>query len=105
MAAEAGDPELLGVIYVVGGSRMGGLVLVRHLAEGLGLPPGPGLLYHLEGAEGFPRAWRGVCGRLDGALAGEGEVARFVGAARRTMEEFFGLYGALGRELLGEGAR
>jgi len=91
----------LGCAYVVVGSRMGGLVLERHLSRALELErePGRGLDYHLSGARGFPQRWRGLCGALSSHITGPAEGMAFGKAAVAQMRAFYDLYSALGEEL------
>lgn len=90
----------LAAAYVVVGSRMGGRVLVRHLARCLDVPQelGVGLDYHLEGHEGFPQRWRQICASLGEHVAPH-ERESFALAGEVAMQCFYDLYQALGREL------
>jgi heme oxygenase len=58
--------KLLGVLYVLEGSRMGSLVLAKPVARSLGLQPalGVGLDYHLEAAAQRPQLWQQFRGTL-----------------------------------------
>jgi heme oxygenase len=51
--------KLLGALYVLEGSRMGSMALVRPLALAFGLTPQPGvgLDYHLDGIAARPQRW------------------------------------------------
>lgn len=58
--------KLLGVLYVLEGSRMGSLALVRPLSKALGvaLHKGTGIDYHLDGAAQRPQIWQAFRAKL-----------------------------------------
>jgi len=58
--------KLLGVLYVLEGSRMGSLALVRPLSKALGvaLQKGTGIDYHLDGAAQRPQIWQAFRAKL-----------------------------------------
>lgn len=87
--APAGLAEALGILYVSEGSRRGGAVMGRHLAERLGLGPGGGLRFFLGAPGDQPAArWEALLALLAGQ-SGRGEpfCARAVAAACRCFEE------------------
>ena len=92
--AQLGRASLLGALYVLEGSRMGGRVVAPHLAKALDLPleSASGLDYHLQDQDAFPKVWAAYCEELDGLYRREWEREAFVLAAEATMEHLFELY-------------
>jgi heme oxygenase len=85
---------LLGCMYVLEGSRMGSMVLVKPLSTALNLElrPGNGLDYHLEGIEQRPHTWghfKGQMLALDLSAEDEAHVLR---GAQRTMQGLYAIY-------------
>ena len=58
----ATEAAALGSLYVLDGSRLGGRLIARHVAETLGLRPGEGLSYYGCHEAG---SWRAFCDRLN----------------------------------------
>ena len=86
--AFAGEAALLGGIYVLEGSRLGGALLRRSLPDGapcrfLAAPQPPG-------------AWRNLLAKLDSVLIGEREIDSAVDSARRVFRCFAAAAGAQG---------
>ena len=80
----AGSGERWGALYVIEGSRLGGMLLARRIGSG---QPAAYL-----GAKHLPGEWRALLGAIDAHAAGEAEPwrAAAVEGARRA----FGLYRA-----------
>lgn len=74
------DAAAWGALYVIEGSRLGGIMLARSVAEGW---PAAYL-----GAKHLPGEWRGLLAALDGAATGEAWIATAIDAAKAT----FALY-------------
>ncbi|MFI5760068.1 biliverdin-producing heme oxygenase [Streptomyces sp. NPDC051563] len=80
--AAASDPlALLGFLYVLEGSTLGGMILRRYVAEAYGLRDTDGVAYY---ASGDRERWAGFTARLNGALAGPGEPDRVITATARA---------------------
>ena len=77
----AGTAEAWGMLYVIEGSRLGGVMLSRQV--GIGLPARYLAARHQSGE------WRALLSGLDAAAEGDAWIARAVTAARAT----FDLYG------------
>jgi heme oxygenase len=76
--------SLLGALYVLEGSAMGGLVLKRHLAQALHLEEDKGLRYHAgHGPMSAPK-WLAIKQRLDQASLSPQERERVIHAANHT---------------------
>lgn len=92
------DPvSLLGLIYVIEGSRMGSLVIVKPLSAAFQVTPhdGQGLDYHTEGARKTPgrlAAWKA---RVEQLGLSDADVAIMESAAVRLMESLTSLYAKL----------
>jgi heme oxygenase (biliverdin-IX-beta and delta-forming) len=54
-----------GVVYVLEGSRLGGRIIARHLADRLELGPTSGAAFYAEDADGPRIRWPVLCDRLD----------------------------------------
>ncbi|MGW1772805.1 biliverdin-producing heme oxygenase [Streptomyces sp. NPDC002104] len=81
-AAAASDPgALLGFLYVLEGSTMGGMILRRYVAEAYGLRGTDGVAYY---ASGDRERWARFTARLNGALPGPGGQDGVVTAACRA---------------------
>jgi heme oxygenase len=81
----ANPAAVLGAIYVLEGSRLGGAMLKRGLR--------PDLPARFLGAAGEPGAWRRLAARLDDGLAEPDMLDAATGAAR----EVFGLFELAGQ--------
>lgn len=83
-----------GVGYVLEGSRMGSRVLVRPLAEALGVPPrlGVGLDYHLDSGTDPRGNWQSVIAALNALGTSEPARDAIVAAAVATFETMFALF-------------
>jgi heme oxygenase len=96
-SAAANSPlSLIGMIYVMEGSRMGSLVIAGPLAKALGTTPvaGQGLDYHTEGSQslrGRLGAWKQ---RVEQANFDESQIDAIQTAAVRLMDELNQLYQA-----------
>jgi heme oxygenase len=94
-AATSTSPwTLLGCLYVLEGSRMGSMVLVKPLSSALKveLRPGQGLDYHLEGMENRPRDW-GQFKACIAALELDAEQAQHtIQGAQLMMQGLFSIY-------------
>ncbi len=94
----ASDPvSLLGFIYVLEGSRMGSLVIVKPLSAAFQVAPhdGQGLDYHTDGARKTPgrlAAWKARVGQLG---LTESDVTIMEAAAVGLMESLTSLYAKL----------
>jgi heme oxygenase len=92
--AEIHPVSLLGFIYVMEGSRMGSLVIVKPLASGFQVAPhdGQGLDYHTEGARKTPgrlAAWKL---RVEQSALSDQEQAVVKDAAVGLMQSLNSLY-------------
>lgn len=92
-APPADDAACWGTAYVVEGSRLGGALLARRVADGL--PRTYLSAVHSKGA------WRGFVAALDQALTSDDRIDRAVHAARVT----FGLFETAGHRHLESPAR
>ncbi|MBL8800191.1 MAG: biliverdin-producing heme oxygenase [Planctomycetia bacterium] len=88
---------LLGSLYILEGSRMGSMVLVKPLSAALGVPPRPGqgLDYHLQGMADRPRAWQQFKAVLAALPLTDDQAEQVLAAAVRTMSGLHALYAAL----------
>lgn len=95
-AAGAPGPKwnLIGVLYVLEGSRMGSLALAPRLARALDVPmrPGSGLDYHLDGAADRMKNWPALRGRIAKLPIRPEDEADAVTAAVVTMSLLAELY-------------
>lgn len=89
--------KLVGSLYVLEGSRMGSMALVRPLSKALGIEvrPGTGLDYHLAGIATRPQDWQRFRGTLAGLPLTDSEQADVCAGATATMDGLFALYAAL----------
>jgi heme oxygenase (biliverdin-producing, ferredoxin) len=95
--AEVKPWALAGCLYVLEGSRMGSMVMVKPIAAAMGVPvaPGMGVDYHFEGMTTRPRAW-GVFKTAFNALPlDETQADDVLAAANATMQTLFDLYAAI----------
>src|SRR5262245_12746440 len=85
---------LLGVLYVLEGSRMGSLLLAGKLAGCLGVPcePGSGLDYHLDGGAERPKRWQRFKADVDAAPLSPAQQDDVVAAASGVVDRINGLY-------------
>lgn len=74
------DAAVLGALYVLEGSRLGGQLLRRNLPDGAPC--------RFLAAETAPGAWRALTQHIDKALPGEAEQADAVAAARAIFDNF-----------------
>ncbi|WP_439627320.1 biliverdin-producing heme oxygenase [Gemmata sp.] len=88
---------LLGPLYVLEGSRMGSMVLVRSLAPALRVDrrPGAGLDYHLDGIPTRPQEWQRFRAALAAAPLTDEQQADALAAAVATMRTLVALYAGL----------
>jgi heme oxygenase len=95
--AHTSPPALIGVYYVLEGSRMGSMVLAKPLSQSLAVPlkPGCGLDYHIEGLQQRPQQWQAFKERLDSLPLALANKDAIFAAAAATMEGLFDLYAAL----------
>lgn len=95
--ADEAPIRLTGALYILEGSRMGSMFLVKPLARALGVPevPGSGLDYHLLGLPQRPRAWQEFKAGLLGLVLPPAEAREVVHAATVTMRGLHDLYAAL----------
>ncbi len=89
--------SLLGAIYVLEGSRMGSMVLVKPLSKALGVPllPNAGLDYHLEGIEQRPHTWKQFKTFLTTLPLTDEEVDIVVASAADFMSNLYSIFAAL----------
>lgn len=89
--------KLVGALYVLEGSRMGSMALVRPLSKALGVEvrPGTGLDYHLAGMPTRPQTWGQFRGTLAGLPLTADQQADVCAGAAETMDGLFALYSAL----------
>ncbi len=90
--------SLLGVLYILEGSRMGSMLLAGSLAQAFGCPEvaGVGLDYHLQDVANRPQLWRefkSQCNRVVAQAATEESVLQ---GACATMEAMYHMYAAFG---------
>ena len=76
-------PSLLGAIYVVEGSSLGGVLIARMAADRLGLGPDTGTAFFTGDGRDTTRRWRAVVAALDGS-ADPATLAVSVQSARAT---------------------
>lgn len=89
--------KLAGALYVLEGSRMGSMALVRPLSKALAaeVRPGTGLDYHLAGIATRPQAWQQFRQTLAGLPLTDREQADVCAGATATMDGLFALYAGL----------
>jgi heme oxygenase len=88
--------KLLGALYVLEGSRMGSMVLLRHLSRAFSIPPTPGagLDYHADGIATRPQKWQQFRAALAGVPLTADQQADTCEAATAVMEGLCELYTA-----------
>ena len=96
--ADAAPAALVGALYVMEGSKMGSMILVRSLAKafGVGPTPGAGLDYHAAGMATRPADWqrfRAAVGALDLTAAEQDQAAA---GAVAVMDALVDLYATAG---------
>ncbi len=86
--------KLLGVLYVLEGSRMGSLALVRPLSKALGvaLQKGTGIDYHLDGAAQRPQIWQAFRAKLAQFPLTPEQMVEVQSAACHTMSVLHDMY-------------
>jgi heme oxygenase len=95
-AAHASPWALLGCLYVLEGSRMGSMVLVKPLSAALKveLRPGQGLDYHLEGMQTRPRDWMQFKARLTALELDADQTQQAIHGAQLMMQGLYAIYEA-----------
>lgn len=90
---------LLGVLYVLEGSRMGSLVLSRTLAHAFNVPVslGHGIDYHVRDMAQRVPQWKQFKGTLDSMAMSPDEQGDVLHGAERTFETLLGIYGQLSK--------
>ncbi len=88
--------QILGMLYVMEGSRMGSMVLFKPLAKALKIPPtvGNGLDYHIEGIAERPQQWLRFKTAFNSTSWKADEEITLVNATQATMSMLFALYEA-----------
>ena len=89
---------LLGALYVLEGSRMGSMILVKSLSRAWGVPAeaGHGVDYHLDPTGGRPQHWGRFRAQLAALQLAESEVQSAEAGAVLVMESLRGLYAGTG---------
>jgi len=77
---------LLGHLYVLEGSRLGGAVLRPRIEAAYGLDDGRGLAYHPAGGPAVATRWKAFKSRMEEAVRCHDESQTMVTAARRSFE-------------------
>jgi heme oxygenase len=87
---------LIGPLYVLEGSRMGSMALVRPVAKALGLEvrPNVGVDYHLDGMATRPQVWMQFKAKLAATALSDAQKENICRAAAVTMTALHGLYSA-----------
>ncbi|MCM1969258.1 MULTISPECIES: biliverdin-producing heme oxygenase [unclassified Streptomyces] len=96
-AAASDPPALLGFLYVLEGSTLGGAILRRYVAEAYGLRDTDGVAYY---ASGDRERWAGFTARLNAALPGPGEQDRVLAAVGRAYHHVAAISAALSTGLV-----
>ena len=81
------EPRLLGTMYVMEGSTLGGQLIARHLERTLGLAPGVGNSFFRSHAEHTGAMWRAFCGHLRFAVP-ESSAGETIEAAQQMFHVF-----------------
>lgn len=101
-AAADSDPlALLGFLYVLEGSTLGGMILRRYVTEAYGLSGTDGVAYY---AAGDRERWAGFTARLNGALPGQEEQEGVIAAAGRAYDHVAAISQALSTGLVATAA-
>jgi heme oxygenase (biliverdin-IX-beta and delta-forming) len=79
-----GIDSALGVIYVLEGSRLGGALIARQVAERFGLEEGRGAAFFSSEGRNVGREWRALADALRGSLVSSEAQANAVLAAQQT---------------------
>ncbi len=89
--------KLIAPLYVLEGSRMGSMVLVRHLSRAFGIAPqaGAGLDYHLDGIATRPQKWGQFRAKLATVPLTTEQQADVCAAAVAVMEGLHERYSAV----------
>lgn len=97
-AAAASDPlALLGFLYVLEGSTMGGMILRRYVAEAYGLRDTDGVAYY---ASGDRERWARFTARMNEALPGPAGQDDVIAAVGRAYDHVAAITGALSSGLV-----
>lgn len=97
-AAAASDPRaLLGFLYVLEGSTMGGMILRRYVAEAYGLRDTDGVAYY---AGGDRERWARFTARMNEALPGPGDQDAVLTAVGRAYHHVIAITAALSTGLV-----
>lgn len=97
-AAAASDPRaLLGFLYVLEGSTMGGMILRRYVTEAYRLRDTDGVAYY---ASGDRERWARFTARMNEALPGPGEQDEVIAAVGRAYHHITAITGALSTGLV-----
>ncbi|MFE2288052.1 biliverdin-producing heme oxygenase [Streptomyces sp. NPDC059443] len=94
--AVAESEGLLGILYVMEGSTLGGLVLRPYVAKAYGLDATDGVAYYGSGDRG---RWADFTARLNGVLTEPGPQDRVLAAAQRAYEHIATITEALSMDL------
>jgi heme oxygenase len=88
--------RLVGALYVLEGSRMGSMALVRPLSQALAVEirPGAGLDYHLTGIATRPQTWQQFRGILAALPLTDAQQQAVCDGATATMDALHALYAA-----------
>jgi heme oxygenase len=86
--------KLIGALYVLEGSRMGSMALVRPISKALNVEvrPGNGVDYHLDGMASRPQVWGKFKADLSSLNLSEEQVSDICSAAVETMQSLFDIY-------------
>ena len=83
-----GDATVLGVLYVVEGSMLGGLFIAKAAGRSLGLTESSGAAFFGRGRVDGMDGWRRFKSHLNDRLCTAGDVDAAVAAARGTFDHF-----------------
>lgn len=91
---------LLGVLYVLEGSRMGSLILSKTIAQALAVPvrPGSGLDYHLAGASSRVADWQKFRDIIDNLELTLNQCQTIIDVAKQTMQYLLQIYQVIDSE-------
>jgi heme oxygenase len=95
LAARADPLRLLGYLYILVGSQLGGMVLRGQVAGALGLSGPAGLEFVGRGGAHAASRWRTFCARLDALPLTAAETGVVVAAADELFADFAGAVAAL----------
>ena len=88
IAAPASAGELLGALYVIEGSTLGGVHIARALAPACASLEGGGRAFFLGYGDSHGAMWRAFLDQLDAAATSDAEEARIVEGATSTFLAF-----------------